>query len=144
MFTQSHTRDFDLFWAAYPLKVSKAAARKAWIKTANIRPPVEQVIARVRAYIAYREDLAKRREFVPAIAHASTWLNGERWEDQYEEAVVETPWHATASGIEAKGKELGVDRSRYASFPMFRSAVHEAVGLAEREGNVVAMAKRRA
>jgi hypothetical protein len=37
--------------------------------------------------------------------------------------VNEKPWHETASGIEAKGKELGLDPSQFKTFPEFRAAV---------------------
>lgn len=144
MDTQSHARDFHQFWSVYPRKVSKADALKAWTQTANVRPPVEIVIARVRAYIAWRADLAAKREFVPAIAHAATWLRGQRWEDEYEEvaAAEEKPWHETASGIEAKGRELGIHLADFAGFPLFKSAVIEAVRLQSRKGNVVPLARR--
>jgi hypothetical protein len=54
-------------------------------------------------------------------------LRGERWEDELTivlpDVVNEKPWHETASGIEAKGKELGLDPSQFDSFPAFKVAV---------------------
>jgi hypothetical protein len=37
--------------------------------------------------------------------------------------VNEKPWHETASGIEAKGKELGITPNQFASWPEFKQAV---------------------
>jgi hypothetical protein len=40
--------------------------------------------------------------------------------------VNEKPWHETATGIELKGKELGLDPSQFESFPHFKVAVMRA------------------
>ncbi|NDA64363.1 MAG: hypothetical protein EBX50_20395, partial [Chitinophagia bacterium] len=59
--------------------------------------------------------------------YPATWLRGERWEDELTivlpDVVNEKPWHETASGIEAKGKEFGLYPSQFATFPEFRAAV---------------------
>jgi hypothetical protein len=46
-------------------------------------------------------------------------------------AVVIKPWHETASGIEAKGAELGIDPPTLdnGGFPAFKSRVFAAAGL---------------
>lgn len=68
---------FDDFWAAYPRRVAKGAARKAWptaVKAAGSDPAV--VIAGARAY----HDSPDRE---PAYtAHPATWLRAERWTDE--------------------------------------------------------------
>ena len=143
MLSESEAREFEQFWRQYPRRVGKGEARKAWQQTRAIRPPLSALLAAVVRYIAWREDLTKRGDFVPAIAHPSTWLRAERWDDEFD-AVAERPWHETATGIEAKGRELGIDPDRYPNFPAFRAAVHEAVRLSERPGNVVPLSRRRA
>ena len=54
-------------------------------------------------------------------------MSGHRWEDEIEVKLVgvvnEKPWHESASGIEAKGKELGLDPSQFDSWPAFKVAV---------------------
>jgi|GEM_PF-1741420 len=66
---------FDEFWSLWPRKEGKAAAVKAWAKaTAKIDPL--DLLERVGVYTQHRNRPAV--EFVP---HASTWLNGERWND---------------------------------------------------------------
>lgn len=44
-----------------------------------------------------------------------------------------SPWFVTASGIEAKGKALGLTQSRDESFPYFKRRVFAAAGLDEEE-----------
>ena len=65
---------FDRFWSIYPRREGKAAARLAWSKATRKQDP-EVIIA---GAVRYRDD--PNRE-APYTAHASTWLNGERWED---------------------------------------------------------------
>lgn len=68
---------FDEFWNLYPRKVDKIGARRAWnkaIKTAS----VEVIMAGLRRYLA--SVAGKELTFV---AHPSTWLNRERWNDDY-------------------------------------------------------------
>ena len=65
---------FEEFWQAYPRKASKGAARTAWTKAiAKADPSV--IIA---AAAAYRDDPNREEGFT---AHAATWLNQERWDD---------------------------------------------------------------
>lgn len=64
---------FDTFWAAYPRKVGKDAARRAWGKVTRRTDPA--VI--LAGLAAYPFDLA-RSQFIP---HPATWLNGGRWQD---------------------------------------------------------------
>jgi hypothetical protein len=67
---------FEQFWTAYPRKVGKPAARRAFA-TACRKCPLPEMgagLRRWRAYWAYRNE----PQFVP---HPSTWLNQERWND---------------------------------------------------------------
>lgn len=77
---------FDEFWQAYPRKTDKANARKAWVKAVKKKDPRELVAAAV-GYAATRPD----PKFT---AHPSTWLNGERWDDEVARAPTESrPWY---------------------------------------------------
>lgn len=76
--------DFRAFWDAYPRKVDKGHARKAWLtvmKKGGVDPSV--IIA---GAIRYRND-PDRKPDIKFTAHPATWLNGERWAD-YDEADV--------------------------------------------------------
>jgi hypothetical protein len=70
---------FDEFWKTYPSRKAKGAAVRAW-KTALKKADADTLIA---AAEAYARDPKRDPEFT---AHASTWLNQERWLDE-----VETP-----------------------------------------------------
>lgn len=65
--------DFDVFWAEYPRKTAKEAARKAWA-TARARVGAETILNGLRAAVWPAET-----QFIP---HPSTWLNQGRWDDQ--------------------------------------------------------------
>jgi len=67
---------FEDFWSAYPRKIGKAKARTAFayaMKKATIEQISNGLNDQVEAL------LAKEQKFIP---HASTWLNGERWNDE--------------------------------------------------------------
>lgn len=67
--------DFDAFWSQYPRKDAKKAALKAWHGSARTRPPLVELIEAVHA-----QTKARGWPENPT-PHASTWLNGERWND---------------------------------------------------------------
>ncbi len=119
--------DFDKFWAAYPRKVAKAEARKAWAQTASIRPDTNSLIKAVLSHCRTEQWMKSNGAFIP---HAATWLRGERWEDVYEvslpDVVNDKPWHETATGIVRKGQELGISSDQFEHFQEFRTAVMRA------------------
>jgi hypothetical protein len=65
---------FNLFWKAYPIKVGKGAAQKAWEKAIKIEQPDVIISGASR----YADDPNRHPSFT---AHASTWLNAQRWND---------------------------------------------------------------
>lgn len=68
--------DWAAFWGAYPRKVGKGQARKAWAKAIKTTDPAE-IITAAKRYAGQR-----RGEDPQFTAHPATWLNGERWADQ--------------------------------------------------------------
>ena len=75
------------FWPAYPRRVSKGAAREAWVR---LRPPTPEIgtysvlagriVAGLEWYV--EGEWASRPE--DKIPHAATWLNQKRWEDAFD------------------------------------------------------------
>lgn len=61
------------FWAIYPNRVGKDAARKSWERAIS-RAPVSEIMAGLRRYVAKTDD---RPWCNPA-----TWLNQGRWADE--------------------------------------------------------------
>lgn len=70
-----HGDIFNEFWDAYPRKIGKGHARKAFEKAITKVDPNIIIDAAKR----YRDDQHRDPQFT---AHPSTWLNGERWDDQ--------------------------------------------------------------
>lgn len=65
--------EFGRFWQAYPRKVGKGAAEKAW-KSALSRASPEQILDAVQ-----RAEWHGNPRFIP---HPATWLNQHRWLDE--------------------------------------------------------------
>jgi len=106
---------FDEFWSLYPRKIAKAAARKAWAKLS-----AEQQLMAAKAINTHCEYWKAKETELEFIPHASSWLNGERYED---EIVIEPrreksdkKWMFTNEGIEAKARELGVIGNGYDTY----------------------------
>ncbi len=70
---------FELFWAAYPLKVGKLAAVKAYVK-ARQSASADEIMTGVRNYVRTKPDWQRW-------AHPATWLNQGRWMDENDPAV---------------------------------------------------------
>lgn len=69
-------KGFEAFWAEYPRKVAKEAARKAFGK---VDVPLEVLLAALAWQKRSPDWIKEAGQFVP---HASTWLNQRRWEDE--------------------------------------------------------------
>jgi hypothetical protein len=67
---------FAEFWNTCPRKIAKAKARSAWNAAIKKTDP-EKIIAGMKSFAA--TEAGKEPRY---IAHPSTWLNGERWEDE--------------------------------------------------------------
>jgi hypothetical protein len=70
---------FDEFWERYPRKVGKGQARKAYAKAVRIAGH-DAIMFGLSQQIPTMN--ASEKQFIP---HASTWLNGERWDDEPEQ-----------------------------------------------------------
>lgn len=69
---------FDAFWAAYPRKVAKEAARKAWTKLAPDAALQAVILGALEVHKRWLDWTRDEGRFIP---HPSTWLNGKRWTD---------------------------------------------------------------
>ena len=120
--------DFEMFWKEYPKKVAKGEARKAWIQTEKIRPDLETLLKAVKTAKRLEEWRKDAGKFVP---YPATWLRAERGEDEYEldiEDALEVNgkvvnWWESATGIETRGREVGMTPEQFASWPEFKAAV---------------------
>lgn len=69
---------FDSFWAAYPKKVGKGQAVKAW-RAAVKKADADVIAAGITAAVAAWKRDGTEQRFIP---NPTTWLNGERWADE--------------------------------------------------------------
>lgn len=76
---------FLAFWQAYPRRIGKGDARAAFTKAATRNDP-NLIVQAALAYAQHVLETGTEQKFIP---HASTWLNGERWEDDLEAERVE-------------------------------------------------------
>jgi hypothetical protein len=67
--------DFDKFWEAYPRKIAKGDARKAWTQTQKIRPELDFILRAIEA----QKETWENPKFIP---YPATWLRAERWDDE--------------------------------------------------------------
>jgi hypothetical protein len=75
--------DFEAFWACYPRKVAKLAAKKAYDK-ARLSATQEELLEGVAQYIQHKPEYCDW-------AHAASWLNAGRWMDDYTPPKIEKP-----------------------------------------------------
>lgn len=111
---------FDEFWSLYPRKISKATARKAWLKLT-----AEQQLLAAKAidnHCQYWKAKETELEFIP---YAASWLNAERWEDDIiiepKKEKIDKKWMFSNEGIVAKARELGVLGNGYDSYDSLKN-----------------------
>ena len=74
---------FDDLWKIYPKKVGKGTARKAFAK-AMTKATADQIEHSLSVFV--RSWGSQDKKFMP---HLATWLNGERWDDEIQEASLQ-------------------------------------------------------
>jgi len=76
---QQQDIDFAAFYAAYPRKVGKGNARKAFAAAVKRGAKPADLVA---ASAAHRDNWARCRTEMRFIPHPASWLNGERYDDE--------------------------------------------------------------
>jgi hypothetical protein len=110
--TRAKSSDFDLFWQAYPKKVGKEAARKAF---SRVKAPLESLLTAIERQKCGNQWTKENGRFIP---NPATWLNQGRWEDE----VAQTPLGRAAKpgyGVQGHHDELN---------PLERAAVDRVMG----------------
>jgi hypothetical protein len=85
-----HIDHFDDFWSAYPRKIGRVNARKAFEKAMRIAT-IDEISAGLNSQLDILK--SKEQKFIP---HPSTWLNGERWNDEPDHNAPRNGTHARA------------------------------------------------
>lgn len=77
---------FEPFWALWPRGEGRKAAARAFPKAVKAVGSPDDLLALAQQWLRERDGMAT--SFVP---HASTWLNGERWNDDRPPSTAEEP-----------------------------------------------------
>ena len=72
-------RGFDEFWSAYPRKVGKGAAEKAYERIKSHYALLPSMLTALEAQKQSEQWTRDGGQFIP---HPATWLNQRRWEDE--------------------------------------------------------------
>ena len=72
-------RRFERFWAVYPRKVGKGAAKRSFLKYKPDDALTEKMIGAVEAQKQTEQWKRDGGQYIP---HPATWLNQMRWEDE--------------------------------------------------------------
>ncbi len=88
--SKPETKDFEQFWALYPRKIGKGAARKAWEKINPVNGLCETICQQVERAMHTEQWTKEAGKFIP---NPATWLNQARWEDTYDAATNQSTHH---------------------------------------------------
>jgi hypothetical protein len=124
--TAEYSAGFLKFWETWPYSKRKGAQGKCWDKWLSKK--LESKIDEIISHIEYRESNGdfKDQQFIEA---PLVYLNGAKWEGASINIFSEQPWHTFWSGIEAKAKELKIEKLPDEPPLTFRSRVYEAAGI---------------
>lgn len=86
--------DFEKFWSAYPKKVAKKSAKKAF---SRIKEPVETLLSAIERQKCSEQWSKDGGRYIPS---PDTWLNGNRWEDELVPAAPVSSHQSGPNGFE--------------------------------------------
>jgi len=81
LLTKTQETRFSRFWEAYPRKVSKANAEKAWAKI----NPDDELTEKIISAIGTAKRLDERFRETRFTPHPASWLNARSWENEFTE-----------------------------------------------------------
>jgi len=80
---EQRTTEFNTFWTAFPRRIGKLAAAKAY-RRARTQASAVEILDGIARYIAHKPSYAD-------FCHPATWLNQGRWMDDYGPAPAPKP-----------------------------------------------------
>ena len=87
--TKEYTSDFLQFYNAYPKRIGREPAWKAWQKLNGTRPDLSALIAKIDEMKKAEDWTKDKGKYIP---HPATWLNQKRWEDEGVKLEVKPSW----------------------------------------------------
>lgn len=76
---QNIQKQFDLFWSAYPLKKNRKGAEAKFKAIDFKKTPFDQIMASLEKHKMSFDWTKDEGKYIP---HPTTWINGERWNDE--------------------------------------------------------------
>lgn len=80
----AYETEFEEVWKAYPRKVGKTNAMKAYVKARKAGTAKETIEEGLKKYLAYIENEKITPQYVK---HGSSWFFQKGWEDEYEDST---------------------------------------------------------
>jgi hypothetical protein len=74
--------EFEVFWKNYPTKKGKGKAQESF-KKAIKKTTLEKMLDSVEKMKLEKQKKEEAKVFAPEFPHPATWLNQERWQDEY-------------------------------------------------------------
>lgn len=96
--------EFSVFWKSYPRRIAKANAKKAFDKAIK-RTTIQTMLEGITRYVANKPDYQD-------YAHPASWLNGERWDDEWEPVQPKAPRYSTPQ-YQAPSAARNMSREEY-------------------------------
>ncbi|MFA6039869.1 MAG: YdaU family protein [Methylophilus sp.] len=118
-------QEFWLAWPSSPRKVAKASCQKKW-ESKKLDEIADQIMKHL---VAMKNTKQWLEGFEPA---PLTYINQGRWADEIftgTDATNTKPWYISSTGIDAKGKELGLVYLKDEQFPAYKVRVYAAAGI---------------
>lgn len=81
---EKYLQMFNEFWKLYPKKVDKANARKKWLRLKPNDELFKTIMSALENQITFKKWHEIDKQYIP---NPTTWINGERWEDEIKEAA---------------------------------------------------------
>jgi hypothetical protein len=97
--------NFEQFWQLYPRKAGKKAARKAWLDIKPDESMFLHIMDALSSAIRYWDNQGISLRHIP---HPSTWLNEERWEDEFSVEQLSKPPSGSTSMPQDDSNKGGV------------------------------------
>lgn len=91
--TDIQVKRFNVFWKAYPKKVGKGAAERAWRKIKPTEALLQRMLVAIDKGKSSKQWNKENGQYIP---NPSTWLNQKRWEDELEPMFVQQVAHQIA------------------------------------------------
>ena len=113
---------FAAFYAMYPRRISRRKAEVAWNKLSTEEQ--EKCLEVIHRHAALWKGENRDMKFIP---YPASWLNAGSFDDELAEPKINgRVWHETKTGIEEKGRELGISPDQFEHWQWFRTAVMKA------------------